>query len=215
MVATRRRTSTIALALLFLLILSGPVIAAERSFTLPSPTTAPNGTLGTAAERAQSLLGLVVFTSIAFGIGRLRGSRGRLPVRTIVWGFILQFVFGAIVLFAPAVLEKVQLAIQKLLEYSDAGATMLFGPNLVSGAAPVATDTGTVVGIAQIGFVFAVKVLPTIMFISMLTAVLYHLGILTWIVHGLAWLMQKTMKTSGAETLSTAANIFVGQTEAP
>jgi concentrative nucleoside transporter, CNT family len=63
--------------------------------------------------------------------------------------------------------------------------------------------------------VFAITVLPTIMFVSMLTAILYHLGVLTWIVHGLAWLMQKTMKTSGAETLSTAANIFVGQTEAP
>ncbi|MBC8108301.1 MAG: hypothetical protein H7Z14_17070 [Anaerolineae bacterium] len=218
MVATLRRIPSIGLALLLVLILSGAAGAAERDFFLPGPTTAPNGTLGAPAQRAQSLLGLIVFTSIAFAIGRLRGSRAQLPLRTIVWGFILQFAFGAIVLFAPAILENVQRAIQKLLEYSDAGATMLFGPNLVTGAARVTSDgkdTGSFVGIAQIGFVFAVKVLPTIMFISMLTAVLYHLGILTWIVHGLAWLMQKTMRTSGAETLSTAANIFVGQTEAP
>src|SRR5215207_6477541 len=113
---------------------------------------APATPHGTPSERLQSLLGLLVFTSIAFVIGRLRGARGRLPVRTIVWGFVLQFAFGAIVLFAPSVLENVQRAIQKLLEYSDAGAAMLFGPNLVSGTAPVATDTRTVVGIAQIGF---------------------------------------------------------------
>ena len=57
---------------------------------------------GTPAQRLQSLAGLIVFTVIAFAIGRLRGSRGPLPVRTIVWGFVLQFLFGAIVLFAPA-----------------------------------------------------------------------------------------------------------------
>jgi len=188
--------------------------AATMATTMPTPT--PHGT---PTERAQSLLGLFVFTSIAFVIGRLRGSRARLPVRTIVWGFILQFAFGSIVLFAPAVLEKVQLAIQKLLDFSNAGAIMLFGEALVhGGVANVTSDPagqGTVMGFAQIGFVFAITVLPTIMFVSMLTAILYHLGVLTWIVHGLAWLMQKTMGTSGAETLSTAANIFVGQTEAP
>jgi CNT family concentrative nucleoside transporter len=131
---------------------------------------------------------------------------------------ILQFAFGAIVLFAPAVLEGVQLAIQKLLDYSNAGAQMVFGSHLVEGWAPTtaAKEPGSAItGWANIGFVFAIVVLPTIIFISMLTAMLYHIGVLTWVVHGLAWLMQKTMKTSGAETLSTAANIFVGQTEAP
>jgi CNT family concentrative nucleoside transporter len=179
----------------------------------PPPT--PHGTL---PERMQSLLGLIAFTVIAWMIGRVRGARARVPVRTIAWGFILQFAFGAIVLFAPTVLEAVQLAIQKLLDFSNAGAEMVFGPNLVHGVAPATADAAgktTVVGWTQIGFVFAITVLPTIIFISMLTAVLYHLGILTWVVHGLAWLMQKTMGTSGAETLSTAANIFVGQTEAP
>src|SRR5687768_3899361 len=104
---------------------------------------------GTLAERAQSLLGLIVFTFIAFAIGRMRagrGPRGRVPMRTIAWGFALQFAFGAIVLFAPTLLVGVQTTIQKLLEFSDAGATMLFGPNLVTGAARVTsdgTDTGT------------------------------------------------------------------------
>src|SRR5215207_2793590 len=124
---------------------------------------APATPHGTPSERAQSLFGLLVFTSIAFLIGRLRGSRARLPVRTIVWGFILQFAFGAIVLFAPAVLEPVQLAIQKLLDFSNAGAMMLFGEALVNGGiAKVTNDPagqGTVMGFAQIGFVFAITVL--------------------------------------------------------
>jgi len=183
--------------------------------TPPPLPSIPHGTL---TERAQSLLGLVVFTLIAFAIGRLRGSRARVPARTIAWGFILQFAFGAIVLFAPTVLQTVQLAIQKLLDFSNEGAAMVFGPNLVHEWAPImgARDPqGVIVGWAHLGFIFAITVLPTIIFVSMLTAILYHLGILTWVVHGLAWLMQKSMKTSGAETLSTAANIFVGQTEAP
>ncbi len=188
---------------------------AEFDLILPATTQFSTSASGTPGQRLQSLLGLAVFTGIAFAIGRARGSRTPVPLRTIAWGFALQFGFGAIVLFAPAVLEAVQDAIRKLLEFSDAGATMVFGPNLVQGAADVKSGDGALVGIAQIGFVFAVKVLPTIMFVSMLTAILYHLGILTLIVHALAWLMQKTMKTSGAETLSTAANIFVGQTEAP
>jgi CNT family concentrative nucleoside transporter len=94
---------------------------------------------------------------------------------------------------------------------------MVFG-NLIGTPFKVTQNlegTGPVSGYAQIGFVFAFSVLPTIIFIAMLTAVFYHVGILTWVVHALAWVMRKTMGTSGAETLSTAANIFVGQTEAP
>ena len=175
-------------------------------------TAVPASTL---AERAQSLVGLLVFVALAFVIGRVRGARG-FPLRVVVWGLLLQFAFGAIVLFAPGVLERVQLAIQQLLAFSNAGAAMVFGPNLINEAnAPVVAPDGTVIGVAKIGFIFAVTVLPTILFVSMLTAILYHLGVLTLVVHALAWLMHKTMGTSGAETLSTAANIFVGQTEAP
>ena len=169
----------------------------------------------TLAERAQSLVGLLVFVALAFVVGRMRGARG-FPLRVVVWGLALQFAFGAIVLFAPNVLEQVQRAIQELLAFSNAGAAMVFGPNLINEAnAPVIAPDGTVIGVAKIGFIFAVTVLPTILFVSMLTAILYHLGVLTLVVHALAWLMHKTMGTSGAETLSTAANIFVGQTEAP
>ena len=120
------------------------------------------------------------------------------------------------VIFSPDFLEMVQDAFQKLLDLSNEGAALVFG-NLASNSLTVTADPlgGTIKGYAQIGFVFAVGALPTIIFIAMLTAVLYHMGILTRVVHGLAWVMQKTMGTSGAETLSTAANIFVGQTEAP
>ncbi len=175
---------------------------------------APGVPPGTLTERAQALLGLIVFVAIAFAVGRMRGARG-FPLRVVVWGLTLQFAFGAIVLFAPNVLVVVQLAIKQLLDFSNAGAELVFGRGLVSGGAPVVSDDGTVIGVAQLGFIFAVTVLPTILFVSMLTAILYHLGILTLVVHALAWLMHKTMGTSGAETLSTAANIFVGQTEAP
>jgi CNT family concentrative nucleoside transporter len=194
------------------------VLASTASAQTTAPTTAPVVPHGSMGERLQSAIGLVVFTLMALAIGRLRGFGGGVPVRTILWGIALQFAFGAIVLFAPNVLEVVQLAIQKLLDFSNAGAEMVFGQPLVHGLASVTSDQagkGTITGWAHLGFVFAVSVLPTILFISMLTAVLYHLGVLTWVVYGLAWVMQKTMKTSGAETLSTAANIFVGQTEAP
>src|SRR5207244_11007221 len=90
----------------------------------------------------------------------------------------------------------------------------LFG-NLIRDAVPVVSPAGNPIGVAQVGFTFGVVVLPTIIFVAMLTAILYHTGIMTAVVHALAWVMQKSMGTSGAETLSTAANIFVGQTEAP
>jgi CNT family concentrative nucleoside transporter len=179
----------------------GPIIAAV------------NAPAGTPAERAQSLLGLAAFVAIAFAVGRLRGARG-FPTRVVLWGIVLQFAFGSVVLFAPGALAGVQYGIQRLLDFSNEGCRLVFG-NLVNFTLPVSGPDGAPAGSAQVGFVFAFFVSGTIIFVSMLTAILYHLGILTLVVHGLAWLMRKTMGTSGAETLSTAANIFVGQTEAP
>lgn len=168
---------------------------------------------GTLSQRSQALLGLFVFTLLAFLIGRARGAR-LIQWRVIVWGTILQFAFGAIVIFSPAALALVQEVINNLLAFSNEGARMVFG-ELINYVLPVTNDAGQQTGIVKLAGVFAFSVLPTIVFVSMLTAILYHLGILTWVVHGLAWIMRKTMGTSGAETLSTAANIFVGQTEAP
>jgi len=170
---------------------------------------------GTAAQRAQSLLGLIAFTLLAWLIGRLRGAR-TIPWRVVIWGIVLQFAFASLVLFTPRLLVTVQDGVTALLNYTRAGATMVFG-DLATGEGPavVATGGGAVVGYAQNVGYFAFFVLPTIIFFSALTAVLYHSGVMQYVVRGLAWVMAKTTGTSGAETLSTAANIFVGQTEAP
>lgn len=175
-------------------------------------TLAPAVPAGTVLERMQSLLGLFVFILIAFAIGRLRGAK-TIPWRVLLWGVALQFAFGLLVLNTPGILVGTQNAIQKLLDFSNAGASVIFG-KLVDRDILV-TNGSTQVGVVQVGYLFGFIVLPTIIFVSMLTAILYHLGILTVVVHGLAWVMRRTMGTSGAETLSTAANIFVGQTEAP
>src|SRR3954471_11029070 len=165
--------------LIRILIVAGAALLPLSAIAEP---VVPRGTL---AERGQSALGLVVFTILAGLIGRLRGAR-KIPWRVVTWGTILSFVFGAMVIFSPEVLQKVQLVINKLLDFSNEGSHMVFG-NLIANPVNVTKnqDGGAVVGYAQIGFVFAFSVLPTIIFIAMLTAVFYHIGILTWVVHGL------------------------------
>jgi CNT family concentrative nucleoside transporter len=167
-------------------------------------------------QRLQCALGLAVFLAIAYAIGRVRGARGAIPWRAVFWGIALQFIFGAIALKTPHFLEVINNAIDALLGFTREGARMVFG-NLVDNAVPVtsATQPSVQVGVAQTGSLFAFFVLPTIIFFSALTAILYHTGLMQWVVQGLAWVMSKSMRTSGAETLSAAANIFVGQTEAP
>ena len=174
----------------------------------------PHATL---PQRLQCIFGLFVFTLIAFAIGRLRNRRAPIPWRAVTWGLALQFIFAFIVLYIPNLLYAVQVAIQALLDFTKAGARVVFG-NLIDNAIPVTAtaDPATkTTAFAQSGAIFAFFVLPTIIFFSALTAIAYHSGIMQYVVQGLAWIMSKSMKTSGAETLSAAANIFVGQTEAP
>lgn len=173
---------------------------------------------GSILQRGQALLGLMVFILLAFGIGRLLslrgGARPPVPWRAILWGVALQFVFAMLVLWTPEVLKKITQAIDALLGFTRAGADMVFG-NLSKGDVPVVDSTGQSIGIVRNVGYFAFFVLPTIIFFSALTAIAYHIGIMQYIIQALAWVMSKTMKASGAETLSAAANIFVGQTEAP
>jgi CNT family concentrative nucleoside transporter len=180
---------------------------------IASASALPHGTL---SQRLQCLLGLLVFMLFAYGVGRVRGSRAPIPWRTVCWGVALQFIFGAIVLKTPKFLEVINEVIDQLLGFTRDGARMVFG-NLIDNAVPVVSTTQPTVqiGVAQTGSLFAFFVLPTIIFFSALTAILYHTGLMQYVVQGLAWVMSKSMKTSGAETLSAAANIFVGQTEAP
>ncbi len=200
--------------------------AADEALAIAAQVSAgpANVAPGTLAERGQSLLGLVVLIAATWALGRAvrgryapqtGGTTPAFPWRLVGWGVALQFVFAGVVLFDDSVLAGINNGIQALLNFTRAGASVVFGDlALPTGIAVFAPD-GSLVGSGRNVGYFAFFVLPTIIFFSALTAVLYHLGIMQWIVHALAWVMSRTMKTSGAETLSTAANIFVGQTEAP
>ena len=156
----------------------------------------------TLSERAISLLGLGAFLGLCWLLSR---DRKRIPWRLVAWGIGLQLAFGIIVLkTAPGlwVFDKLNDGVVALLAYTQQGTDFLFR-SFSSGK----------IDSPLVNFVFSV--LPTIIFFSSLMTVLYHMGVMQRIVHVFAIAMQRTMKTSGAETLSTAANIFVGQTEAP
>jgi len=170
--------------------------------------------------RLVSLLGIFVLMGIAW---LLSTNKRMFPWRVVLFGVGLQFAFALFILKTPAglaVFDGARLAIVKLLSFTDAGASFLFG-NLYRGSYPVdgqgpyqIWDPAAAKHV-DIGIVFALHVLLTIVFFASLMSVLYHLGIMQWIVRAFAFVMRRTMGTSGAETLSTSANIFVGQTEAP
>lgn len=182
------------------------------------PSHQPASLHGSPAQRLQCAFGLVAFTAMAYAIGRGRRHAERFPWRALLWGVALQFAFGAIVLRAPQLLQAINDLIDALLHFTMAGAKVVFGNLAEPQGAPV-TVTGPngqpLGGLANTGAYFAFFILPTILFFSCLTAIAYHSGIMQYVVQGLAWVMAKSMGTSGAETLSAAANIFVGQTEAP
>ena len=154
-------------------------------------------------ERFIGLLGIVVLLAIAFA---LSNNRKQINMRIIGWGLGLQAIFAIFILKTPiggplfGILDK---TIRKLISFSDAGSDFLFKSFV--------PDVGY--HVAMINFAF--RALPTIIFFSSLMAVLYHFGIIQMFVKWIARAMQKTMGTSGSETLSVSANIFVGQTEAP
>ena len=146
------------------------------------------------------VLGLVVILAIAWAFS---ADRSKIQPRIIVWGLILQFAFALLVMKTSVgvlIFGGISNVITLALEKADAGSQFVFGPL----ANP---DT--------LGFIFAFKALPTIIYISSFFSVLYYLGILQVIVLFMAKIMVRTMGTSGAESLSTAANVFMGQTEAP
>ncbi|MDR1124078.1 MAG: NupC/NupG family nucleoside CNT transporter [Elusimicrobiota bacterium] len=147
-----------------------------------------------------AILGLLVFPAIAYALST---NRKAVNWRTIGSAFGMQVVFALLILKTSqgqAVFDWLNETILLLLNFQQAGAEMVFG-KLAS------QDT--------LGFLFAFQVIPTIIFFSALMGLLYYLGIMQKIVFVFAWLMNKTCNLSGAESLSAAANIFVGQTEAP
>ena len=158
----------------------------------------------------RGLLGVLAFTGIAYAFSTNRRAIDWKLVRT---GMILQIIVAIIVLkIGPVrvVFETISSFFVKVIDFTSAGTGLVFGWfNNVAG--------GNVDGLAFTngGPVFVVTILPTIIFFAALTAMLYYLGILQRVVYGFAWLMSKTMKLGGAESMSASANIFVGQTEAP
>ncbi|HEX8362661.1 MAG TPA: NupC/NupG family nucleoside CNT transporter [Longimicrobium sp.] len=175
---------------------------------------------GSPIQRAVSLLGLVVFTLIAL---LLSVNRRAVDWRTVAWGIGLQFIFALLILKTATgrgFFEGANDVFNALIGYTVEGAKFLFG-NLVLNNIPVGPAGGPMAPVAETGTwagagaFFAFNVLPTIIFFSSLMTLLYHIGIMEWIVKGFGWVMMKTMRISGAESLSTAGNIFLGQTEAP
>lgn len=172
------------------------------------------------ADRLVGLLGLATMLAIAV---LLSSDRRRINWRLVATGLALQTLFGILVLktvAGRAVFRVVGDAVTGLLGFQEQGARFVFG-NLVQNTVPVGVpgpdgSLDTAAGlVAGTGSFFAFNVLPTIIFFSALMSVLYFLGVMQLIVRGLAWVMQKTLRTSGAETLSASGNIFLGQTEAP
>ena len=165
-------------------------------------------------ERLIGLLGIATMIFIAW---LMSYNRKAINWRLVFSGLGLQAVFGVIVLktdIGRMVFQRIGDWITALLGFQEKGARFVFG-NLVQSTVPVTGDGATAGMVAQTGAYFAFNVLPTIIFFSALMSVLYYLGVMQLIVKGLAVVMQKTLKTSGAETLSASGNIFLGQTEAP
>jgi CNT family concentrative nucleoside transporter len=140
-------------------------------------------------------------------------NRKHIRWRTIVWGIGLQVCFAFLVLrfsFGQRFMNWAGAVVTNMLSATFAGTQVLFGqlglPN--SGA------FGAMLGPGK-GSIFAFQVLPTIIFISAFFAVLYHIGVMQIVIRGMAWIMLKTMRISGAESMNVAASIFMGQTEAP
>jgi CNT family concentrative nucleoside transporter len=154
------------------------------------------------ADRARGLVGMCAILGVALF---LSDNRRAISGRVVFWGLILQWGFALLVLRVPAgvrVLREAGAAVESVLACALAGAEFVFGTPLVDRNGP-----------AQ--FVFAFRVLPTVIFVAALFAVLYHLGVMQWVVRLFAVVMAWLMGTSGAESLNVAASLFLGQTEAP
>ncbi len=155
-----------------------------------------------------SALGLVVLVGLAWLCSQ---NRARFPWRTVWSGLGLQFAFALFILqtsYGRALFGQAQLAFTALIRCANQGAEMVFGPLAREALLTEKLGPGQ-------GFVFVVTVSATIIIVSALSSVLYHYGILQRVVRGMAWVMQRVMRTSGSESLAAAANIFMGQTEAP
>jgi len=149
---------------------------------------------------AFGLFGLAVLVGIAFVFSN---NKRAVDWKLVATGVALQIVFASLVLKLPIgreLFDGIAKGFVKLLDFVRVGSEFIFGGFM---------------DVSKFGFVFAVQVLPTIIFFASLTGVLYHLGVMQQIVKGMAWVITKVMNVSGAETTSVCASVFIGQTEAP
>ena len=154
-------------------------------------------------EQFTGVIGVIVLLGIAY---LLSNDRKMIDLNIIIWGLGLQISFAFIILKTPLgeyIFTYLNNIIVKLISFADAGSNFLFTSFI--------PEVGYHVALIN----FAFRALPVIIFFSSLIAVTYYFGIIQFIIKKIAFIMEKTMKTSGAETLSVSANIFVGQTEAP
>ncbi|MBF2052889.1 MAG: NupC/NupG family nucleoside CNT transporter [Candidatus Sericytochromatia bacterium] len=152
-------------------------------------------------EKLIAVVGMLVMLGIAVLICPA-AHRKHINLRVVAVGILLQLTFAFLILRTPVnkVFDWANTAVNELLNFTNKGSGFIFG---------------SLLNMENHGFIFAFQVLPTIIFFSSLMTVLYYLGVMQLIVNVVAKAMVKTLKTSGSETLSAAANIFVGQTEAP
>ncbi|MFY8268248.1 MAG: NupC/NupG family nucleoside CNT transporter, partial [Terrimicrobiaceae bacterium] len=157
-------------------------------------------TMEALSNMMRGFFGVLVFIGIAV---LLSENRRAIAWRAVLLGLILQFAFAALVLYASPVrwaIEQVGSFFVMFLSFTNQGTRFLFG---------------SLMDEERHGVIFALGILPSIVFFSAFTSALYHLGILQRVVFAIAWLVTKTMRLSGPETLSASANVFLGQTEAP
>jgi len=150
--------------------------------------------------RFTGLLGLITFLGLAYALST---NRRAIKWRTVAWGLGLQIVFAFMVIkwtYGQRMLQMASDGVTSMLGHAADGSIMVFGP---------LGDPHSVL------HVFAFAVLPTIIFVSAFFAILYHIGVMQRVIQVVAWIMQRTMGTSGAESTNVAASIFMGQTEAP
>src|SRR5881275_1433045 len=151
--------------------------------------------------RFTGILGILTMLGLAFAFST---NRRAIRVKTVAWGLGLQAAFAVFVLKADIgrrVFQKAGDAVNRLLSYAFAGSSFVFGDLGKQGS--------------HLGFYFAFQVLPTVIFIAAFFAVLYHYGVMQFIIKQVARVMTSFMGASGAESLNVAASVFMGQTEAP
>ncbi|AEF45054.1 nucleoside transporter [Serratia sp. AS12] len=154
----------------------------------------------------RSLLGICILLLIAFIFSN---NRKKISLRTVGAALLLQIVLGAIMLYIPAgkwLVNTIASGVNKVISYSDAGSTFIFG-GLVGPKMNVLFDGA--------GFVFAFHVLPAIIFITSLISILYYLGVMGWVINLLGYVFQKMLRVSKVEAFAAVTTIFLGQNELP